>query len=122
MTLVAGTRLGPYEILGPLGEGGMGVVYRARDPRLDRQGGVKLLAAEMAADPPTPYPGPPAAWVWCTLPAIRGSTVRWPSSCCRPRWPPTNTRGNASARRRWRLPRLITPISAKIGRASCTER
>jgi eukaryotic-like serine/threonine-protein kinase len=51
MTLVAGTRLGPYEILGPIGEGGMGEVYRARDPRLDRQVAIKLLLAGMAADP-----------------------------------------------------------------------
>ena len=50
MTLAAGTRLGPYEILARIGEGGMGVVYRARDPRLDRQVAIKLLPAEMAAD------------------------------------------------------------------------
>src|SRR5258708_2736926 len=43
--------LGPYQILAQIGEGGMGVVYRARDPRLDRQVAIKLLPAAMAADP-----------------------------------------------------------------------
>ena len=46
-----GTRLGPYEIVAPLGAGGMGEVYRAHDPRLDRQVAIKLLPAETAADP-----------------------------------------------------------------------
>ena len=46
MTLAAGTRLGPYEILGPLGAGGMGEVYRARDTRLDRDVAIKTLHAE----------------------------------------------------------------------------
>src|SRR5580693_2561822 len=50
MILASGTRLGPYEILAPIGEGGMGIVYRARDPRLDRQVAIKLLPAAMAAD------------------------------------------------------------------------
>lgn len=50
MTLPPGARLGPYEILAQIGEGGMGVVYRARDPRLDRQVAIKLLPAAMAAD------------------------------------------------------------------------
>src|SRR6058998_2645105 len=50
MTLSPGTRLGPYEILARIGEGGMGVVYRARDPRLDRQVAIKLLPTAMAAD------------------------------------------------------------------------
>src|SRR5689334_12714560 len=51
MRLAAGTRLGPYEIIAKLGEGGMGEVYRARDPRLDRQVAIKLLPAATAADP-----------------------------------------------------------------------
>jgi len=50
MVLSPGTRLGPYEIVARIGEGGMGVVYRARDPRLDRQVAIKLLPAAMAAD------------------------------------------------------------------------
>ncbi len=51
MALSAGTRLGPYEILEPLGAGGMGEVYRAKDTRLDRTVPVKVLPAGLAADP-----------------------------------------------------------------------
>ncbi len=48
MQVVTGTRLGPYEIVSPIGAGGMGEVYRARDTRLDRSVAIKILPAELA--------------------------------------------------------------------------
>ncbi|HEY6140599.1 MAG TPA: protein kinase [Thermoanaerobaculia bacterium] len=48
MPVTAGQRLGPYEILAPLGAGGMGEVWRAHDTRLDRSVAIKLLPAELA--------------------------------------------------------------------------
>ncbi len=50
MALSAGTRLGPYEILSPLGAGGMGEVYRAKDPRLGREVAIKVLPASFSQD------------------------------------------------------------------------
>src|SRR5437879_778938 len=51
MPLVAGTRLGAYEIVGPLGAGGMGEVYHARDTRLDRTVAIKVLNSQLVASP-----------------------------------------------------------------------
>src|SRR6202023_1735882 len=50
MALAPGTKLGPYEIIAPLGAGGMGEVYRARDARLDRSVAIKVLPAAFSAD------------------------------------------------------------------------
>jgi Tol biopolymer transport system component len=51
MTLSSGARLGPFEILAPLGAGGMGEVYRARDSRLGREVAIKVLSSEFSSDP-----------------------------------------------------------------------
>ena len=51
MALLAGTRLGPYEILGPIGAGGMGEVYKANDTRLDRTVAIKVLREQLALSP-----------------------------------------------------------------------
>jgi len=50
VTLTSGTRVGPYEIVSPLGAGGMGEVYRARDTKLQREVAVKVLPEHLAND------------------------------------------------------------------------
>ena len=50
MPLTPGNRLGPYEVLAPIGAGGMGEVYKARDTRLNRFVAIKVLPAERLAD------------------------------------------------------------------------
>src|SRR5438876_6544479 len=51
MVLSPGTKLGPYEVVAPLGAGGMGEVYRARDARLERDVAVKILPQHLSSDP-----------------------------------------------------------------------
>jgi serine/threonine protein kinase len=50
MPLTSGARLGPYEIVAPIGAGGMGEVYRAKDTRLDRTVAIKVLPSQFSAD------------------------------------------------------------------------
>src|SRR3954452_985953 len=50
MALISGTKLGPYEIVAPLGAGGMGEVYRALDTRLERTVAIKILPSQFSSD------------------------------------------------------------------------
>ena len=51
MTIAAGTRLGPYEVVAPVGSGGMGEVYRGTDTRLDRVVALKILPSHLSSNP-----------------------------------------------------------------------
>jgi len=51
MPLIVGDKLGPYEIIAPIGKGGMGEVYRARDTKLNRDVAIKVLPEAFACDP-----------------------------------------------------------------------
>ena len=51
MTLLQGSKLGPYEILAPIGAGGMGEVYKAKDERLKRDVAIKVLPVSFSVDP-----------------------------------------------------------------------
>ena len=59
MPLKPGTRLGPYEISAPIGAGGIGEVYRARDTRLDRTVAIKVLPEDLAEQPGASRASPP---------------------------------------------------------------
>lgn len=50
MTISPGTRFGPYEIMGPIAAGGMGEVYRAKDPRLKREVAIKILPEDVVSN------------------------------------------------------------------------
>ena len=81
MPLSAGTRLGPYEVLAPIGAGGMGEVYRACDTRLGREVGVKVSArqfTERFEREQRAWRGLLASELWTRSP-YNGAGVPWPA-------------------------------------------
>jgi len=81
MTLAPGTRLGPYEIATPLGAGGMGEVYRARDTRLGRDVAVKVLPQHLSAHPEVrarfEREAKTRASARCSMSAARATRTTW---------------------------------------------
>ena len=75
MTLAPGTHLGSYEVLSPLGAGGMGEVYRARDTKLGRDVAIKVLPAAFASDHDRMVRFQREAHVLASLPASAGRLV-----------------------------------------------
>ena len=95
MTLAAGSRLGPYEILGQIGAGGMGEVYRAKDPRLGREVAIKVLPASFSqdADRLRRFEQEAKAAGSSTTPTSRPSTTSAPRTAR-----PTSSRNSSRAR------------------------
>ena len=78
MSLAAGSKLGPYEILALIGAGGMGEVYRARDTKLERHVAIKILPPALAADSDrmTRFEREAKPWLRSIIPtSVRHSTV-----------------------------------------------
>ena len=132
MTLTPGSRLGPYEIIVPIGSGGMGEIYKARDTRLDRVVAVKVISPLFAGAPELRDPFEREARAVsqlnhpniCTLPT--SGTSREPIISC---WSfSTANRWLTGCRRdrsRWNRPRpsrsrSATGSTGRIGPASCT--
>jgi serine/threonine protein kinase len=96
MSLVAGTRFGPYEIQSAIGAGGMGEVYKARDSRLDRTVAIKVLPSDVSADPERRARFlREAAPLACDLARmLKGAPNKDPEQCCQIR----RARGMSSKR------------------------
>jgi serine/threonine protein kinase len=75
VSLPPGTRIGPFEVLGPIGRGGMGEVYRTRDTRLQRDVAIKVLPEGFAEDPDRLARFEREAQIPSSTPTKRGSST-----------------------------------------------